>query len=536
MKFKSHFLLALVLFGQFQVFCDYDPFNRFNDRPVYIYKEKSNYWNAFFESFLQSVGTILPYLISTWITYKYIIPKSGGSVADKAKDAGDVKFNSVAGLDSVKEEFKDVIDYIKNPKKYSAKGIRPCNGILLTGNPGNGKTLLAKAVAGECGCKFVAVSGSDFVQMYVGVGASRIRDLFNEARRNAPCIIFIDEIDTLAKRRGVGGIDSSGAREYEQTLNQLLVEMDGMSKKNLDKPVVVIGATNRVDVLDPAVLRPGRFDKKIEVPNPDLKSRKAILELYLKNKVNADDIDLEKLAKMTIGFSGADLENLINESALIASKKDSNITNEVIAEAYQKVILGGISGLQLTEKDKIRTAYHELGHALTRILSAVSANEVGTITIIPRGIALGVTYHFPKDEHVSVTKNELLTDIVSALGGRAAEDIMFKDVSTGASSDLVSAKSIADDMVKRYGMGSSFIDTDKASTQETNSILNECYEKAKNILNSNIDKLHLAAYLLLDKETIDAKDIDLYISTLSDTDKDQIISNMKNRINGIFGN
>lgn len=435
-----------------------------------------------------------------------------------------IRFNNVAGLQEEKEELKQIADFLKNPKKYTDVGARIPKGVILVGSPGTGKTLIAKAVAGEAGVPFFSISGSDFVEMFVGVGAARVRDLFAEAKRYAPCIVFIDEIDAVARRRGTGM--GGGHDEREQTLNQLLVEMDGFA---VNEGIIVLAATNRVDILDPAIMRPGRFDRKVYVGHPDVKGRKEILEVHVKDKPLSDEVNLEQIAQTTAGFTGADLENLMNEAAINAAKLDRKfITQADIKEAFFKVGVGQEKKSKVvSEEEKKITAYHEAGHAiLFHVLPKM--DPVYTVSIIPTGMgAGGYTMPLPEKDDMYNTKEKMLQDITVSLGGRVAESIIFGDITTGASSDIKRATKVAKEMVTRYGMSDEigvicydndedevFIGKDLAHTRgysetiaskidsEIKLIIDKCYQDAQRIINENIDILHKCAKLLLEKEKI----------------------------------
>lgn len=429
-------------------------------------------------------------------------------------------FNSVAGADEAKEELADVIDFLKNPKKYQRLGAKITRGVLLIGEPGNGKTLLARAVAGEASCPFFSISGSNFIEVFVGVGAARVRDLFAQARKHAPSIIFIDEIDAVGRHRGSGM--GGGNDEREQTLNQLLAEMDGFETS--PSPIIVIAATNRVDVLDKALLRPGRFDRRVTVPYPDLKSREAILNVHTKNVQIATDIDIKKIAQGTPGFSGADLENLVNESAIIASKKElDNVTMQEFDEARDKILLGKeVKSIMLTQEDKKLIAYHEAGHALIRLLLPETADPLHKVTIIPRGSALGVTHFLPEREKYITTKEEMEASVMSALGGRVAEEIIFGLLTTGAYSDFQAANRIVRNMVTKYGMSPelgmiiysqqhgdfeySQRTAEKIDT-EVQRLTNLYHDQTRQLLEANRDKLEKLAEALIEKETMLAEEI-----------------------------
>ena len=441
------------------------------------------------------------------------------SIGDKS-----VTFAQVAGLKEEKEELEEIVDFLKEPGKYTGVGARIPKGVLLEGPPGTGKTLLAKAVAGEAGVPFFSISGSDFVEMFVGVGASRVRDLFEEAKHNAPCIVFIDEIDAVARRRGTGM--GGGHDEREQTLNQLLVEMDGFG---VNEGIIVMAATNRVDILDPAILRPGRFDRKVAVGTPDVGGREEILKVHAKNKPLGDDVNLQQLAQTTAGFTGADLENLLNEAAIIAAKENrSFIANKDVKRAFVKVGIGAEKKSRIiSDKEKKITAYHEAGHAiLFHVLPDVG--PVYTVSIIPTGVgAAGYTMPLPEKDEMFATKSRMLQDIMVSLGGRIAEEIIFGDITTGASSDIKKATKTARRMVTRYGMSDHigvicydddddevFIGKDLAHAKahseeisgeidkEVKSIIDDCYTKAKDIILQHEDVLHSCAQLLLEKEKI----------------------------------
>lgn len=435
-----------------------------------------------------------------------------------------VNFNSVAGLEEEKEELEEVVDFLKNPQKYTSVGARIPKGLLLVGPPGTGKTLLAKAVAGEAGVPFFSISGSDFVEMFVGVGASRVRDLFEEAKKNAPCIVFIDEIDAVARRRGTGM--GGGHDEREQTLNQLLVEMDGFG---VNEGIIVMAATNRVDILDPAILRPGRFDRKVAVGRPDVKGREEILKVHSKDKPLSEDVDLKRVAQTTVGFTGADLENLMNEAAIISARAGRRFIQQAdIDHAFVKVGIGAEKRSKvISEKDKRITAFHEAGHAiLFHVLPDVG--PVHTISIIPTGMgAAGYTMPLPEKDEMFNTRGRMLQSIMVALGGRIAEELIFDDITTGASQDIKDATKTARAMVTQYGMSSKvgmiqyggdedevFIGRDLAHTKsygnevadtidsEVKRIVDECYAKAKQIISEHDYVLHACAQLLMEKEKI----------------------------------
>ena len=433
-------------------------------------------------------------------------------------------FGMVAGLKEEKEELEEIVDFLRSPGKYTKLGARIPKGVLLEGPPGTGKTLLAKAVAGEAGVPFFSISGSDFVEMFVGVGASRVRDLFADAKRNSPCIVFIDEIDAVARRRGTGM--GGGHDEREQTLNQLLVEMDGFG---VNEGIIVMAATNRVDILDPAILRPGRFDRKVAVGRPDVRGREEILKVHARNKALSENVDLERVAQTTAGFSGADLENLMNEAAINAAKKDrAFVQQEDIEAAFVKVGIGAEKKSRIiSDKEKKITAYHEAGHAiLFHVLPDVG--PVHTVSIIPTGLgAAGYTMPLPEKDEMFLTKGKMMQDIMVSLGGRIAEEIIFKDITTGASSDIKKANKEARRMVTRYGMSDQigvicydddddevFIGRDLAHAKshseaisgeidrEVKSIIDQCYTRAKELILEHENVLHSCAELLLQKEKI----------------------------------
>lgn len=429
-------------------------------------------------------------------------------------------FNSVAGAHEAKEELADVIDFLKNPKKYQRLGAKITRGVLLIGEPGNGKTLLARAVAGEANCPFFSISGSNFIEVFVGVGAARVRDLFAQARKHAPSIIFIDEIDAVGRHRGSGM--GGGNDEREQTLNQLLAEMDGFETS--PTPVIVIAATNRVDVLDKALLRPGRFDRRVTVPYPDLKSRESILAVHVNNIKSEESLDLKKIAQGTPGFSGADLANLVNEATIIASKENKEeVTIQDFDAARDKVMLGKESKtIMLTEEDKKLIAYHEAGHALVRLLLPETSDPLHKVTIIPRGSALGVTHFLPEREKYITSKEEMESSIMSALGGRVAEEIVFNKLTTGAYSDFQTANRIARNMVCHYGMSpelgtiiysqqhGDFEYSQKTAEKidaEVQRLTDLYHKQTRSLLESNRDKLDALAHALIEKETMQADEI-----------------------------
>ena len=441
-----------------------------------------------------------------------------------------VTFKDVAGLNEEKEELEEIVDFLKDPVRYTSLGARIPKGVILTGAPGTGKTLLAKAVAGEANVPFFSISGSDFVEMFVGVGASRVRDMFEEAKKNAPCIIFIDEIDAVARRRGTGM--GGGHDEREQTLNQMLVEMDGFG---VNEGIIVMAATNRIDILDPAILRPGRFDRKIVVGRPDVQGRLEILQVHAAKKPLGDDVDLEKLARTSAGFTGADLENVLNEAAIGAARKKSKyITNADVEEAFIKIGIGVEKKSKIiSDKEKKITAYHESGHAiLFHLLPDVG--PVHTISIIPTGMgAAGYTMPLPERDEMFNTKGKMLQNIIVSLGGRVAEELVFDDITTGASQDIKQATQTARDMVTKYGFSEKlglinydtdsdevFIGRDLAHTRpygedvaalidkEVKDIVDECYVKAKKLISEHMDVLEKSSELLLEKEKISREEFE----------------------------
>ena len=464
----------------------------------------------------------------------------GKSRARLSEDSKKVTFKDVAGLTEEKEEVSELIDFLKNPKKFQKLGARIPKGVLLVGPPGTGKTLLAKAVAGEANVPFYFISGSDFVELFVGVGASRVRDMFKQAKHNAPCLIFIDEIDAVGRQRGAGL--GGGHDEREQTLNQLLTEMDGFGA---NEGIIIIAATNRPDVLDPALLRPGRFDRQVTVNLPDVKAREEILKVHARNKIFAKGVKLENIAKRTVGFSGADLENLLNEAALLCVRRNKDsITMTEIDEAHDRVLMGPAKkSKKYTEHEKRVVAYHEAGHAVVG-LKLDGANEVQKITIIPRGSAGGYNLMLPKEETFLQTKKELLETISGLLGGRVAEELIFDEVTTGAHNDFEKATKIARAMVTEYGMSSLgpvqfehqessvFLGRDYNKSrnfssqvafeidQEQRRIINECYDKTKKVISDNKDLLDLIANTLLEYETITKEQIEYLVNNGCMPDED----------------
>ena len=494
------------------------------------------------ENYMMSV--ILPIFLSAGILlffFTFMNARAGGGGANaKMMNFGksrarmtrnsNVKFSDVAGLKEEKEQLEELVDFLRAPQKYTSLGARIPKGVILVGPPGTGKTLLARAVAGEAGVPFFSISGSDFVEMFVGVGASRVRDLFEDAKKNAPCIVFIDEIDAVARQRGTGM--GGGHDEREQTLNQLLVEMDGFG---VNEGIIVMAATNRVDILDPAILRPGRFDRKVAVGSPDVRGREEILGVHTRNKPLGDDVDLHRIAQTTAGFTGADLENLMNEAAITAAKDNRKyLVQADIEAAFIRVGIGQEKRSRLiSESDKRITAYHETGHAiLFHVLPDVG--PVHTISIIPTGIgAAGYTMPLPETDRMHMTKSRMMQEIMVALGGRIAEEIIFQDVTTGASQDIKQATKIARAMVTEYGMSEKvgminygddstevFIGRDLAHARsygqevasqidsEVKRIIDECYAKAKEIILAHEDVLHSCTELLMEKEKISGKEFE----------------------------
>jgi cell division protease FtsH len=500
--------------------------------------EETSGWVTFFTS-------IIPFVI-IFILFFFLLNQAqgGGSRVmnfgkSKAKlyseEKKKVRFKDVAGADEEKQELVEVVEFLKDPRKFSELGARIPKGILLVGPPGTGKTLLARAVAGEAGVPFFSISGSDFVEMFVGVGASRVRDLFENAKKNAPCIIFIDEIDAVGRQRGAGL--GGGHDEREQTLNQLLVEMDGFGA---NEGIIIVAATNRPDILDPALLRPGRFDRQITVDRPDLKGREAVLRVHARNKPLSDNVDLKAIASRTPGFSGADLENLLNEAALVAARHNKKkIENDDIDEATDRVIAGPAKKSRvISKKERNIVAYHEAGHTIIGVVLD-EADTVHKVTIVPRGQAGGYAVMLPKEDRYFMTKPELLDKITGLLGGRVAEEIVFGEVSTGAHNDFQRATAIARKMVTEYGMseklgplqfgqaqgGQVFLGRDIHNEQnysdkiayeidmEIQTFIKQSYERAKQILTENRDKLELVAQTLLEVETLDAAQIKHLVDT-----------------------
>jgi cell division protease FtsH len=478
-------------------------------------------------------------LIAVWIFFMRQMQSGGGKALSFGKSSArmlsdqteKVTFDNVAGVDEAKEEVAEIVEFLKDPKKYTRLGGRIPKGVLMMGAPGTGKTLLARAIAGEAGVPFFSISGSDFVEMFVGVGASRVRDLFVQGKKNAPCIIFIDEIDAVGRHRGAGL--GGGHDEREQTLNQLLVEMDGFES---NEGVILIASTNRPDVLDPALLRPGRFDRQVVVPMPDIRGRKEIINVYIKKTPTGPDVNPDILAKGTPGFSGADLENMVNEAALIAAKKGKNeLTMEDFEDAKDKIYMGlERKSKVIKEEDKKTTAYHEGGHALiARFLPGTDA--INKITIIPRGRAAGVTWFLPEEKDFKY-KDQLLSELSVAMGGRVAEELVFNRISTGASNDIKQATELASSMVRSWGMSDAlgplsyakgeehiFLgreiaqhrdyseETAKKIDGEVSRLILDSYDRAKQILKENMDILHKLSELLIEKETVMGKELDALI-------------------------
>ena len=490
--------------------------------------------------FLDTIMSLIPFVIFGAMAFFLITKMNGGGnnkafefSKSRARLEGNIKvrFEDVAGCDEEKQEMAEIIDYLKSPKKFAKMGARIPKGILMVGSPGTGKTLLAKAVAGEADVPFYSISGSDFVEMFVGVGASRVRDMFKKAQQTAPCMIFIDEIDAVGRQRGAGL--GGGHDEREQTLNQLLVEMDGITD---NAGIVVIAATNRPDVLDPALLRPGRFDRQITVSLPDRRGRKAILEVHARNKKLAPEIDLDALAKRTPGFSGADLENVLNEAAILAVRENSDLIHmHNLDEAIDRVMMGPAKkSRKYDEKSKKLVAYHESGHAIVG-LNLENSNIVQKVTIIPRGTAGGYNLMTPKEEKIMNTKNDLMSAITGYMGGRVAEEVFFDDITTGAVNDIEQATKLARDMVTLYGMSdlgpvqydhgqqNVFLGRDYNSAsnvsgqvafeidQEIRKIIDQCHDEAKKIILEHKEELIKIAEALIENETLTAEQIDKII-------------------------
>ena len=504
---------------------------------IYIKPPEKTPW------YVSVLGSWLPFilLIAIWIFFMRQMQVGGGkalsfgkSKARLVSDTGKkVTFADVAGIEEAKEEVQEIIEFLKDPKRFQKLGGKIPKGVLLVGPPGTGKTLLAKAIAGEAGVPFFSISGSEFVEMFVGVGAARVRDLFEQAKRHAPCIIFIDEIDAVGRHRGAGL--GGGHDEREQTLNQLLVEMDGMDTSD---GIILVAATNRPDILDPALLRPGRFDRRVVIPRPDVKGREEILKVHTKDKPLAPDVDLEVIAKSTPGFSGADLANLVNEAALLAARKNKDVIEmEDFEEAKDKILMGvERKSMIISDEEKKNTAYHEGGHALVAKLIP-GTDPVHKVTIIPRGMALGLTQQLPTDDRYTYTKEQLLKNITVLLGGRAAEEVVLKHQTTGAANDLERATEIARRMVCQFGMSDRlgpltfgkkdelvFLGKELATHKEYSEktaeeideevarIVRECYQEARALLSDNIEALHALAQALLEKEVLSANEIDDILS------------------------
>ncbi len=502
------------------------------DVQVYQIPAGVNVWNIVYPLLYLGFGVFIIYMIFKLISGSNKGAMSFGKSRAKAYTSSKIRFSDVAGTEEEKEELAEIVEFLKNPQKFTQLGARIPKGVLLVGRPGTGKTLLAKAVAGEANVPFISISGSDFVEMFVGVGASRVRDLFDQAKKNKPCIVFIDEIDAVGRQRGAGL--GGGNDEREQTLNQLLVEMDGFES---NEGIIVLAATNRSDVLDPALMRPGRFDRQIYVNAPDVKGREAILKVHARNKPIDESVDFSTLAKITVGFTGADIENMLNEAAILAARANRpKIIMSDITEGINKVTMGPQKKSRLiTEKDKKLTAYHEAGHAILGKLLA-NCDEVQEVSIIPRGHAGGYTMTRPENDNSYYSYNFLMDDIAMTMGGRIAEELIFKDVTSGASSDISQATKIAHAMVYDYGMskrlgfislGSDqqlFIGRDyqqkrdfseklaSAADDEMREILEFNYKRAKKLLSDNLALLHEMAALLLEKETIYKEEIDMLMS------------------------
>lgn len=504
------------------------------------------WWSTMFSSILPMV-----LLIGVWFFLMQQTQGGGGRVMSFGKsrarmtgsDKMKVNFKDVAGADEAKQELEEVVEFLKHPKKFNDLGARIPKGVLLFGPPGTGKTLLARAVAGEAGVPFFTISGSDFVEMFVGVGASRVRDLFDQAKKNAPCIVFIDEIDAVGRQRGAGV--GGGHDEREQTLNQLLVEMDGFAA---NEGIIIIAATNRPDILDPALLRPGRFDRQIVVDKPDVKGRLAILKVHTKGKPVAKDADLDILARRTPGFTGADLSNLVNEAALLSARRDKKkISMAELEESIERVMAGPERKSKvISDREKRLTAYHEGGHTLVGMLLP-NADPVHKVTIIPRGRAGGYTLMLPKEDRSYATRGELMDKLKTLLAGRVAEEVVLKEISTGAQSDIQRASQIVRSMITQYGMsdvlgpisfgegqdhqvflGRDFNHQRNYSEEvaceidkEVRKYIEEAYEECRRILNENIDKLHLLAEALMERETLEAAELEELMTTGHITDKEQ---------------
>lgn len=529
------------------------------DNKIEKYKTESDPGSNAFLYIIINVLPLVVLVIISYILFSKLANSNKGSMdfgksrAKLSDDKHQAKFSDVAGLKEEKEEVKELIDFLKNPKKFQKLGARIPKGVLLVGPPGTGKTLLARAVAGEANVPFFYISGSDFVELFVGVGASRVREMFKDAKRSAPCLIFIDEIDAVGRERGTGL--GGGHDEREQTLNQLLTEMDGFGE---NEGIIIMAATNRPDVLDPALLRPGRFDRQVTVSLPDASEREAILKVHAKNKILGSDVNIKNLSLRTPGFSGADLENLLNEAALLAVRRDKPaITMDEIDEATDRVLMGPAKvSRKITEKEKRLVAIHESGHAVIGI-KLEDANEVHKITIIPRGVAGGYTMMLPREEKIAImTKKELEAQIIGLLGGRVSEEMFLKEITTGASDDFKRATNIARAMVTEYGMSDLgpvqyeqksegvFLGRDYGKTknfsdkvaheidEEVRKIVEECYEKARKILKENKDLVNLLADALVENETLTKEQIDSLVTTgdissINSSDEELNLSELK---------
>ena len=527
---------------------DPDLINLLREQGVAIQAEPDES-NSFWMSILVSWGPIL-LLIAVWIFFMRQMQSGGGKAMSFGKSRAKllsesqakITFNDVAGIDEAKDELEEVVSFLKDPKKFSRLGGRIPKGVLLVGPPGTGKTLLGRAIAGEAGVPFFSISGSDFVEMFVGVGASRVRDLFVQGKKNAPCIIFIDEIDAVGRHRGAGM--GGGHDEREQTLNQLLVEMDGFES---NEGVILIAATNRPDVLDPALLRPGRFDRQVVVPRPDVRGRLKILQVHARKVPLGNDVELEVIAKGTPGFSGADLENLVNEAALLAARANKNeVTRTDLEKAKDKVMMGAERrSMVITDEEKKVTAYHEAGHALVAMYIP-GADPVHKVSIIPRGRAMGVTMYLPEEEKYNENKMGLNVKICTLLGGRVAEELIFESVTSGASNDLERATAIARKMVCEWGMsdklgplsygekeGEVFLGRDyghvknyseataMAIDDEIRRIVEECYERTTEILSQHKDSLIIVSEALLERENMDGSEIKAMIFGAEEATEDE---------------
>lgn len=514
--------------------------NYVKDKNIKEYKTESDPGSSALLYIFVNVLPLVVLVVISYVLFSKLASSNKGSMdfgksrAKLSDDKHQAKFNDVAGLKEEKEEVKELIDFLKNPKKFQKLGARIPKGVLLVGPPGTGKTLLARAVAGEANVPFFYISGSDFVELFVGVGASRVREMFKDAKRSAPCLIFIDEIDAVGRQRGTGL--GGGHDEREQTLNQLLTEMDGFGE---NEGIIIMAATNRPDVLDPALLRPGRFDRQVTVSLPDANEREAILKVHARNKILDKDVNIKNLSLRTPGFSGADLENLLNEAALLAVRRDKPaITMDEIDEATDRVLMGPAKvSRKITDKEKRLVAIHESGHAVIGI-KLEDANEVHKITIIPRGVAGGYTMMLPREEKIAImTKKELEAQIIGLLGGRVSEEMFLKEITTGASDDFRRATNIARAMVTEYGMSDLgpvqyeqktegvFLGRDYGKTknfsdkvaheidEEVRKIVEECYSKAQKILKDNEKLVHLLADTLVEHETLTKEQIDSLVKT-----------------------